>query len=381
MKKAIMWLLLCIIFLSGCSVNQKQYEIVDISSYSINGESDMGVPSDHFHFIVFAHAYGDPEGLDSIPAVTLINSLPELESYSPSFMFSLGDMVKRGKKYSFENLKTELLNKINIPVFNAVGNHDVKDRELYTEEFGQTYYAFEYGNAQFIVLDTEIDNCNILDDQKQMLEDQLALALQNDNIDHVFIMMHKVLFLDSDIIESSLTYMMRPNDYEIFKGNNFEEILSDVIMPFAEEKPVYMFAGDVGAFGGNMSPFYNKYESKNVYSYAAGIGDTSEDVVLIIENSGKNVNVIPYQLVDGKELRIDDYSQQYWEEYNNDASDGISQCTEMSKNLVLDVCRFSKDTFNLRCRYFFLITGMIVAGILFGIVFLFVRIFRLKKSE
>jgi 3',5'-cyclic AMP phosphodiesterase CpdA len=347
---------------------------------SLQGNDFQTSGGDTFKFIIFSHAYGHAHVTDDMPSVNLLNHLEALKAYEPDFFISLGDMVQNGKEDQFTIFKQSFLEKIDVPVFNAVGNHDVQNRQVYTDIFGPTSYSFQYGNAVFFVLDTEIDQCNITGEQQRMLEQGIAEALADDQIDQIYILMHKVLFLNSRKIEQSPDSRSLPNDREIFAGHNFDELMETLLIPAAKKKPLHLFAGDVGAFGGNLSPFYNKDKRANLFSYAAGIGDTELDVVFIVSNTGKNVNVQPYRLVDGKFLDLKDYSLKYWENYSQAPSDRFLQTKQELYECTVDVCQFAKNTFHLQCRYFLLILTALFFGVLIT-PFVWIRGRKKKKNK
>ena len=56
-------------------------------------------------------------------------------------MIFLGDMVWNPSEKTFNDLEMFIIDQINIPVFNAVGNHDVTKRDWYQSRYGSTVYA------------------------------------------------------------------------------------------------------------------------------------------------------------------------------------------------------------------------------------------------
>jgi hypothetical protein len=360
-----MSLLLC-----SCSKENTDYSTSDVSGLSLE-KNDFSVPgSTQFQFLVFSHAYGDADIEDSIPSQNLITNIDNLLAFQPEFAFSLGDMVRRPTVEQFDTLESQLLTQFSIPVFNAVGNHDVMDRALYNQRFGSTYYSFTYGNSVFFVLDTEIDACSILGEQKAMLETGIAAALEDETIDQIFIMMHKVLFLDQPF------EIAQPNDQAVFQGNNFQEIMNATLIPAAKKKTLYLFAGDVGAFGGNLSPFYNKIKQANLYTYAAGIGDTDKDVVFIVSVDGNKVTVKPYRLADQTFLDLNDYDTSYWEAYGQEQDVHPVAIKQQLYGCAAGICRFAKNTFHLRCSVFF-IGVFILAATIFTVLLVMVH----KKKQ
>jgi hypothetical protein len=84
--------------------------------------------------------------------------IEELVDNKPDFIMPLGDL-------SFDNLEifdplSEVLGLVGVPVFYVIGNHDLNfdasafnDRDItFESKFGPSYYAFEYGENLFLVL-------------------------------------------------------------------------------------------------------------------------------------------------------------------------------------------------------------------------------------
>ena len=264
--------------------------------------------SNAVQFIVAGHFYGNPHNRGVItPASTLINAVPKINSLTPDLIFSLGDLAYSASNESYQELRHNFINEINAPLFNAPGNHDVATRRnLYESEFGQTFYYFTYAQNQIIVLDTEIANCFIAGKQKEMLEQAIESALNNNGIENIFIFLHKALFLDGE------TDLRAEVNSQCGYGTNYTELRDEIFIPAAEIKPVYILAGDVGARGDNLSPFYEKDADTNLYTLAIGLGDTPNDALLQIDISSTQVS---FQLISigGNQLApLETYTREYW---------------------------------------------------------------------
>lgn len=136
-----------------------------------------------------------------------------------AFVMNTGDMVSSGEIESdwddFFDVEDPLL--ANIPVYPAVGNHEEHEGEvaiyerifhLPAEESGsgeESYYSFDYANAHFVVLDNSVnvhpwyecllqgklyDNC-FTNEQLAWVQVDLAKAVADSTIDHVFIFVHE----------------------------------------------------------------------------------------------------------------------------------------------------------------------------------------------
>lgn len=286
---------------------------VDLDSISLNGVThgdDYG--NSYYRIIVGGHIYGkhfhdpSPEQL-AFPSQTLMRSLSEINYRRPDLFVSLGDMVRKPSDQSFSDLSKNFLVKVDAPMINAPGNHDLSSgRELYEVYFGQTYFYTKYFSSQIIVLDTELANCYIAGRQLEMLNEAIQLALNDDEIRYIFIFLHKLIYLDPD---NSLG--LKANDFCHF-GSNYVEIRDELLFPAALEKPIYLIAGDVGAFGGNLSPFYAQDENYQLYTIAVGLGNSDSDVLLQVDLYPDNLEFGLIPLGNKNFLPLESYTPEYW---------------------------------------------------------------------
>ena len=128
----------------------------------------------------------------------------------------------------------------------AAGNHDQGQKSPYKERYGLTYYHFEKANDLFIVLDPGLNGWNIKGAQMDFLQTQLAKAK---NYRHIFVFFHQLLWWSPDNEYASY----QPNSLD---GRSPEVNFWDEVMPLFSScgRPVYCFAGDVGAHG--LSPSF-----------------------------------------------------------------------------------------------------------------------------
>jgi len=263
------------------------------------------------HFLVVGHLYGTIQGDDRIPAKTLLDQMPALEKSGLRMLVSLGDMVKHSEVEDFDLLEQHLLQPAAYPVFNAVGNHDVENRALYEERYGATYYSFRDGTSWMIFLDTERENCSIDAPQREMLSQALDAALKDDEVRQIFIFMHKTLFFKNERLFELKKEIAGPNVWDCYGGGNFAEILAGLIEPAAQQKPVYLFAGDVGAYG-NLSPYYERREDISLTMVMTGIGEFPSDSAILITVEGSDVRLEAYSLTGQTLEPLEYYSPDYW---------------------------------------------------------------------
>jgi hypothetical protein len=114
-----------------------------------------------------------------------------LKNASPDFVLQTGDMVENGSDDSlwpiFFDIEKDLLRKT--AIFPALGNHERNSHDFY--EFFQAampYYSFNWGNAHFIVLNSDIENVSpkkserdaFWAEQTKWLEEDLAASQSSD---------------------------------------------------------------------------------------------------------------------------------------------------------------------------------------------------------
>ena len=289
----LLFIISIVFLLFGCqSINSgipsadppREAELSNIKDASLNNMFLSEGDDEDYLLIVAGHIYGSHKPTASHPADSFLSNLGYFANLNPSMMILLGDIVPYSTEIDFQNLEDSFLNKQTYPIFNAVGNHDVENRQLYEERYGQTFFSFPYRSSYIIILDTELDNCKITGIQLEILETALEEAVHDAKISQIFIFAHKVLFFDQTLLQRLQNSQSQlPNDrYACALSNNYNQLLTDLFLPTAKNKPVYLLSGDVGAWGGNLTPYRAQYQGSDFHILTTGIGDTPQDAVILI---------------------------------------------------------------------------------------------------
>ncbi len=123
---------------------------------------------DRFSFVAFGDPMETPQPTQTLR--TIFREIHEMQP-RPAFAFSLGDIIQGEPTEPIdcrkiaENLRAflRIARTGGVPVFNALGNHeldDVKDipsarmLQIYERIVGPDYGSFDYGNSHFIALNT-----------------------------------------------------------------------------------------------------------------------------------------------------------------------------------------------------------------------------------
>ncbi|MCD6425033.1 MAG: metallophosphoesterase [Anaerolineales bacterium] len=261
-------------------------------------------------FLIAGHVYGKPGDEEFHPALTFLTNIALINKTMPDFVVLLGDTVWSPSEENFNDLDLLVLNQFEVPVFNAVGNHDVtSNRDLYQSRYGSTVFAFRYKDQLFFILDTNIKYYELTNDQYAFVTD--TIQEQSPNLKAIHLFMHHLLFLEEGEIVGK--QLLKPNEGD-GRSVEFLAFLETELMPISKSIPVTLYAGDVGAFqGGNLSPLYKKFPDHNIVFLATGLGSNPYDSILMAEYiEDGSLDIQPLSLT-GREMNaIDTYTFDYW---------------------------------------------------------------------
>lgn len=222
----------------------------------------------------------------------------------------LGDLFKDVKN-DHSYYQRSLFSSLELPLFNAVGNHDLTD-DYYQKNFGETYYSFEIDNDIHLVLDTELDDGNITTEQIQLLTDALNKA-KDKSISNVFIYAHRTIWKDA---LPELEPIFKDNTQSI-GGNNFESEVLPILNDLKKVTNVYMFAGSMG--GAAPASFF--YHQKGGITYmATAVRGLKRDAILKIKSTKGKLTFETVSLTGQDLLSIEDYNLDYWTSHSADES-------------------------------------------------------------
>jgi hypothetical protein len=226
-----------------------------------------------YSFFIAGHTYGDP-GVNNIglhpPFLAQFDSINANKSIQ--FGVLTGDIVSPNPiAQDWDEVDANLAT-LNVPVYFAVGNHDMENRPLYESRYGATYYAIKKGKDLCIFLDPNIDGWNISGDQLDFLKAALADLSE---IRNVYVFVHQVLWAESD------------NKYS-YIGVNSNDGKADEINFWTEIEPLfhnsghqtYFFAGDLGAGDWSSDFAYDRYD--NINFIASGMGGPFGDHFIVV---------------------------------------------------------------------------------------------------
>lgn len=190
--------------------------------------------------------------------------------------FLLGDVVWRQSAWP-EAEKD--ISKFNMPIYIARGNHDGK-LDFFKKKFGETFKKFIFNDDLYIILDSGLDKWNISGDQIEFLVN--ALRDEGKKAKNIFIFTHHLLWNSNEKFSNPI-----PNSISgRAQKTNFWPRIEPLLR--AQKKPVFLFAGDMGAFPkefrkqkNTIEYFYHTYE--NITFIGTGMGGGIRDNFIIVD--------------------------------------------------------------------------------------------------
>ncbi len=281
-----------------------------------NGLAIAPDSTNSYTFFVGGHFYGGSADLSGFPAATLLGNLDTINNSDAAFMICLGDLFLDINK-EIPTYERILFPQLEMPLFNAVGNHDVSGT-LYRENYGDTWMAFNYHQDQFILLDTEEDNGDIEGAQLEFLKQQLNDAIASDR-KNIFVFAHRPLWTEA-----------YPEMENVFEGNTQSAVgnnFATTVLPLLEEAQskanIYWFGGSMGGKA-PVSFFYHKVEGTNIHYLATAIRNLKRDAILKLKVSNGAVTMEPFSLTGQSLQAVTTYNLNFWTSGKATADEGIN---------------------------------------------------------
>jgi len=257
-------------------------------------------------FIVSGHFHGASTNISGFPASSLQANIDTLNALHPGFLMSLGDLFLDVNDTYIAHYRKSLFDKLQMPLFNAVGNHDLANGNMYEKVFGKEYFTFTIHNTLIVVLNTEQDNGSIKGDQLDMLKNAIG-SIAEKKITNVFIFSHRPVWA-----ESITKYQ------KLFEGNtrsllttNFNSDIIPLLKSVPKSTGIYWLSGSMGGTA-PASFFYDKDAETNVTFMQTAIRDLPRDAALQVNVNNNSVSLKGISFT-GQQLQpIESYNMDFW---------------------------------------------------------------------
>lgn len=203
-----------------------------------------------------------------------------------------GDLVLESTKDSAQlNYLNKVFNLQSPNTMWAMGNHDYRDHpELVSIVTGRpTYFAYKKGDVSFLVLDTQLDSCNIKGEQLELFNNTIADLSSGDQL---IILHHKLIWMREHpllaVKANEITNGMAGDCFFCLMKNNFyKDIYPSLVKLEKKGIEVIMVAGDIGS---KVSEFEYKTKEGIVF-LATGLEDAKPDKKVLILNHTKGKSI------------------------------------------------------------------------------------------
>ena len=272
---------------------------------------EVGAPDStgHYRILIAGHFHGSSTSLSGFPAATLLASIDTINALDASLFISTGDLFLDAKNDP-ARYQRSLFRWLKVPLFNAIGNHDLYRGEV---TMGPRNGSFSVAGDRFIILDTEKDAGSINGDQLDLLK-----ALADDaEAQRVFIVSHRPIWAEED-----------PEYGPLFAGNtrsvtgiNFEKEVYPLVQRIAQHAQVYWISGSLG--GQARSSIFFQPHAKNITFIQCAIRDEPRDALLIADLYPDTVKWSSFSLT-GREVKAPEIYDAAWWRANLGASQGFN---------------------------------------------------------
>ena len=150
-----------------------------------------------FHFVVLGDSqFDDPS--------TFNRTVDQVRMLRPAFVVQVGDLIGGYEddpaivRNQWRRFRRQIEPLGPIPFYAVAGNHDLFNaqrdvdprlEQLFEEEWGSLYYSFRYGNALFVVLNSDSSHVQNGIDAEQLL--WLSRVLEVERAAHTFVFLHR----------------------------------------------------------------------------------------------------------------------------------------------------------------------------------------------
>lgn len=193
-------LLTCLLACTACAT-QSTVRAPDLMPDTPMLERPWPTDPQKFSFVII----GDKTSGGADKWHVLDTAIEEINLLRPDFAIMVGDLIPGhvSDRPAWESEWAEFwshMDAIEVPFFMLPGNHDISNLEMYhmwREDFGRTYYSFDYLDCHFIAINTEEERFDGRGEVWNRMIDFIVgdLAKPRD-ARHTFLFMHKPMWAD-----------------------------------------------------------------------------------------------------------------------------------------------------------------------------------------
>lgn len=285
------------------------FNVVVYSKTSPFNDVKLNTDVEEYTFVVSGHFFGETHNESGLPTNTLLANIDWLNNRDHLMLITLGDVfrdVTRDPKY----YESTFFSKLKIPMFNAVGNHDLTD-DVYQKKYGKTHFYFFVNDDCHIILDTEMDNSDIEGDQLKMLEKAVKDAKQRGS-KNLFVYGHRTIWSRN---HPEMKDLFQDNTQAVSGNSNFIDDVRPVLDRLSTSTNIYCFAGSLGKAPSSF--FYHKEKGRNLYYICSAIRGLNHDAMLRVHRSATGkISFETYSLTGNKVKPLEEHNLDVYMDFN-----------------------------------------------------------------
>jgi hypothetical protein len=221
----------------------------------------------------------------------------------------LGDALRYPTPFHIDILQ-RVVDSIELPVFLAPGNHELRSPGTYESRFGPTVYDFRIGHDFYLVFELSLYQGAMRPEQLAYFARSLETAARDPEVLNILVFSHQLAWAVDDprlvAVREQLNFAL---DY---RSDFFARELEPALEAASARKPVYWISGDRSGF----PPLYWKVPEAEITYLATGLKDDENDSILELRSAPDGE--IGFHLVSlaGRDLGpIEQYGPDYWAAY------------------------------------------------------------------
>lgn len=288
-----------------CAALQANAQISPFNKISISDTNNA-----EYTFMVSGHFHGNSANASTFPAASLLANIDSINKLNYAFIISLGDLFIDINENYIRNYDKSLFSKLNAPLFNSVGNHDLANGNIYEKIYGKTYFSFQKGSELFIVLNTELNDGSINDAQLEFLTG--LIKTNNNLIKNIFIFTHRPVWAERI---TKYQHLFKGNTRTEVGKNNFLEDIMPLFKNVKGQKNIYWLSGSMA--GGSSSFFYDYNKEFEIAFIQTAIRDVPRDAALKVNVKDGKISFKGISFTGQKIKPIESYGVEYWSDKKN----------------------------------------------------------------
>tara|TARA_B100000767_G_scaffold237033_1_gene231066 strand:- start:3916 stop:4860 length:945 start_codon:yes stop_codon:yes gene_type:complete len=241
--------------------------------------------SEEYNFFIAGHTYGIPNKKVRGFYKSFYRSISKNKKYN--FGILAGDFVQEPNEESWDAIDKQI-SSLNYKIYIVAGNHDYNDENfhLYEERYGKTFYNFKYKKDLFIILDSNLNNLNIVNEQLEFLKN----TINSEKFNNLYIVSHHMIWMFNDKVFNS-NKNSKFNFKSTYQPDDFKTNFWDEVAPLLLklEKNIYLVSGNIGQFPRHRSVYCKQF--KNIKFLSTGMGGEKYDNYLIFKKNNQKIQI------------------------------------------------------------------------------------------